>query len=242
MLGGLPVHITQRGNNRAACFFAEHDRKFYLHHLTRLLRQSQCALHAYCLMTNHVHLLVTPVGIDSCATLMKRLGQLHSQYVNRTYGRTGSLWEGRFRSCIVQSENYLLSCYRYIELNPVRAGLTAHPREYPWSSYRINAEGDVAPMVTPNEEFLRLGRDDAERRRTYRALFEAQDQERTFDAIRQATRGNYVLGDKSFRAAMGAKLGRRVERGSAGRPVQKSGDESQVPDLFNAAAKNVVCP
>jgi putative transposase len=132
MLAGVPVHLVQRGNNRSPCFVADEDRSFYLFHLGRGLGRYGCELHAYCLMTNHVHLLVTPRSAESCALLMKHLGQLHSQYFNKLYKRTGSLWEGRFRSCLVQSER---TCYRYIELNPVRAGLAAGPREYCWSSY-----------------------------------------------------------------------------------------------------------
>lgn len=131
MLDGVPVHITHRGNNRQACFHADNDRSFYLHHLRRLARKTANALHAYCLMGNHVHLLLT--------------------------GRSGSLWEGRFRSCLVQAEDYLLACYRYVEANPVRAGLCAAPRDYEWSSYRSNADGVPDPVITPHEEFDRLG-------------------------------------------------------------------------------------
>src|SRR4051812_25360497 len=121
MLPDVPVHVIQRGNNRAACFASDEDRSFYLFHLERSLGRFDCILHAYCLMTNHVHLLMTAREQHSCASLMKHIGQLQSQYANRTYNRTGSLWESRFRSCLVQSEDYLLTCYRYIELNPVRA-------------------------------------------------------------------------------------------------------------------------
>jgi putative transposase len=112
MLAGIPVHITHRGNNRQRCFYAESDYAFYLFHLRRLLPHSQCRLHTYCLMSNHVHLLLTPQKVDSCARLMKYLAQLHTQYMNRNYQRSGTLWEGRFNSSLVQSENYLLSCRR----------------------------------------------------------------------------------------------------------------------------------
>jgi putative transposase len=132
----MPLHIIQRGNNRAACFVGDGDRSFYLFHLGRGLNRFDCALHAYCLMTNHVHLLLTP-------STQKHVGQLYSQYVNRTYDRTGGLWEGRFRSCLVQSEAYLLTCYRYIELNPVRAGLVQHPKEYEWSSLVMTGVDDA---------------------------------------------------------------------------------------------------
>jgi putative transposase len=135
-LPGVPVHLIQRGNNRSACFYADEDYRFYLDHLTEQATKHRCAIHAWCLMTNHVHLLVTPRHADSLSRLMKALGQRYVQYINRTYRRSGTLWEGRFRSCLLQEEAYVLACYRYIELNPVRACLVAHPAEYRWSSYR----------------------------------------------------------------------------------------------------------
>src|ERR1700757_3980819 len=138
ILSEVPVHIIQRGRDGGACFFGDRDYVRYLDELRELAPQLGCAVHAYCLMTNHVHLLLTPQTTDSCALLMKRLGQRYVQYVNGNYGRSGTLWEGRFRSAVVQSERYLLACSRYIELNPVRAAMVGHPRQYRWSSYRIN--------------------------------------------------------------------------------------------------------
>ena len=199
MLAGIPLHIVQRGNNRAACFFSDEDRAFYLFHLDRLLRPSGCVLHAYCLMTNHVHLLLTATDAESCARLMKRIGQLQTQYVNRTCNRSGSLWEGRFRSCLVQSEDYVLACYRYIELNPVRAGLCLHPHEYAWSSFGSNGAGRYDSRITPHEEYLRLGPSKAERTRVYLELFGAALSAERLDEIREATNGNIVLGREPFR-------------------------------------------
>src|SRR5688572_5268224 len=167
MLAGIPVHITHRGNNRQRCFYEDADRAFYLFHLRRLLPHAQCKLHAYCLMTNHVHVLLTPTALDSCARLMKGLAQLHTQYVNRTYGRSGSLWEGRFHSCLVQSEGYLLNCYRYVELNPVDAGVCAHPAKYEWSSYQANGQGVFDAAITPHDEYVRLGGTAHSRRAAY---------------------------------------------------------------------------
>ena len=212
MLSGIPVHVIQRGNNRQACFYEENDRSFYLFHLGRLLTKAGCALHAHCLMTNHVHLLLTPNAPDSCGALMKGIGQLHTQYMNRRYGRTGSLWEGRFRSCLVQAEDYLLACYRYIEMNPVRANLVSHPMEYPWSSYLTNAEGKDSALVTPHEEYARLGRN------RYKELVAEVLDSRLIDAIRAATNGNFALGDASFRQRVSIASGRRASRGSPGRP------------------------
>jgi putative transposase len=134
----VPVHIIQRGNNRGVCFFADADYEIYLTQLQVLASQFDCAVHAYCLMTNHVHLLLTPRQADGSALLMKHRGQRYVQHVNRSYQRRGTLWEGRFRSCLVDSEHYLLACYRTIELNPHRAGMVNHPRLYRWLSYRIN--------------------------------------------------------------------------------------------------------
>jgi REP-associated tyrosine transposase len=190
----MPLHVIHRGNNRSACFVGDADRSFYLFHLNRGLSRFDCALHAYCLMTNHVHLLLTPSTEQGCGQLMKHVGQLYAQYVNRTYSRTGSVWEGRFRSCLVQSENYLLTCYRYIELNPVRAGLVEHPRDYEWSSYRANTES--APrriIVTPHDEFLRLGATDVERRRTYAELVMTGINDVQLSQIRLATNGGHAL-------------------------------------------------
>jgi putative transposase len=212
---GLPLHVVQRGNNKAACFFDDDDRRFYLHHLSRLSSQSGCAVHAYCLMTNHVHLLLTPETTASCARLMRRLDLLYSQYANRKYRRSGSLWEGRFRSCVVESETYLLQCYRYIESNPVRAGMALQPAEHRWSSYACNALGADIPLITPHEEYLRLGADAVERQSAYRTFFDAALDLRR---IRDATNGNFPLGADAFVKRLGHMLGTRVTRARAGRP------------------------
>jgi putative transposase len=220
MLPGVPVHIVHRGNNKQPCFREEQDKTFYLVHLARLLRQTGCALHAYCLMTNHVHFLVSSKASGSCSRLMKGIAQLHTQYINRTYGRSGTLWEGRFRSCLVQTEEYVLACYRYIEANPVRAGLCHHPGDYPWSSYGHNADGANDPLVTPHDEYMRLACDADSRRSNYRELFESLLPAGKLDEIRKATNGNFVLGDASFRAELEARTGRRVAPGSPGRPAR----------------------
>ena len=234
MLPGVPVHITHRGNNRQACFHADNDRAFYVHHLRRLIRETSNALHAYCLMDNHVHLLLTSSTATACARLMQRLAQLHTQYMNKRYERTGSLWEGRFRSCLVQAEDYLLACYRYIEANPVRAGLCAAPRDYEWSSHRTNAAGLPDPTITPHEEFRRLGRE------AYAGLFGSDPRYWRTEEIRNATNGNYVLGNESFKRDIAMRLGVRVDRGKPGRlPVNAPGRRQL--DLVLEEG-NVVCP
>jgi len=202
-LPGIPWHIIQRGNNRSVCFNAEEDYYFYIYHLAELAAPFGCAIHAYVLMTNHVHLLLTPEKANSVALLMKNLGQRYVQYVNRVYRRSGTLWEGRFRSCLTQTDDYVLACYRYIELNPVRAAMVRHPRDYP-----------------PHEQYLRLGRSDSARRESYRALFKAHLDAPIVDQIRQATNGNHALGNARFQAEIEAALGRRAKRGAPGRPRQ----------------------
>ena len=186
-------------------------------------------------MTNHVHLLLTSASADGCARLMQRIAQLHTQYVNRTYRRSGTLWEGRFRSCLVQSEEYLLACYRYVESNAVRAGLCAHPREFEWSSYRANADGIADASLTPHEEYLRLGVTGKSRRRAYEDLFRGDPRYWPTDEIRAATNGNFALGNESFKRKLAALLGRRVERGKAGRPVQREPETGQMSLLASPA-------
>lgn len=224
MVAGAAVHLLQRGNNRAACFFTPEDRQFYLFHLARFLPRARCFLHAFCLMTNHVHLLVTAHALDSCAILMKSIGQLYAQYVNKNYKRTGNLWEGRFKSCLVQSESYLLVCHRYIELNPVRAGLAQSAALYPWSSFQANACGASCDYLTPHDEYMRLGAESRERQATYRDLFGTVAAPE-FDEIRRATNAGYVFGDKRFKSVMARAVGRRVEHGIPGRPARQ-GDTS----------------
>lgn len=146
---GIPWHIIQRGNNRSPCFYADEDYRRYLDTLAEQAVKYDCAIHAYVLMTNHVHLLLTPQQEDSAALLMKHLGQRYVQYINRTYRRSGTLWEGRFKSCLAQEERYVLTCYRYIELNPVRANMVARPEDYRWSSYHTNGIGQPDPLITP---------------------------------------------------------------------------------------------
>lgn len=242
MVAGVAVHIVQRGNNRQACFYGDQDRSSYLFHLDRLLGRTGCDLHAYCLMTNHVHLLVTPRLANSCARLMKHLGQLHTQYVNRHYGRSGTLWEGRFRSCLVESEHYLLACYRYIESNPVRAGICAHPRDYPWSSYRANAEGEDDALVTEHEEYLRLGLTDAARWRAYADLWGPGLESGQVEEIRMATNGNFALGSKLFKRKLASVMGRRVERGKPGRPSQPAQLHESQMELLSEPKKTWSVP
>ena len=217
-LAGIPWHIIQRGNNRSACFYARDDYHRYLGTLHQQAIKHGCRIHAYCLMTNHVHLLVTPERVDSASLMMKHLGQRYVQYINRTYHRSGTLWEGRFRSCLAQDETYVLACYRYIELNPVRACMVDHPADYPWSSYRFNGQGMADELLTPHPEYVALGASSEAGCRNYRALFRTHMEPGLIDEIRQATNGNFVLGNERFSREIAEMLQRRVTPNRAGRP------------------------
>ncbi|MFV0436462.1 MAG: transposase [Desulfopila sp.] len=218
ILPGIPLHIIQRGNNRQACFFTDEDYRLYLAWLGEYSCNTNCEIHAYVLMNNHVHLLLTPKYKESAGDLMKRLGQRYVQYINRTYGRSGTLWEGRFRSCVIEEDVYLLTCQRYIELNPVRAGIVNHPGEYTWSSYQINGEGKPSLLISHHPLYHDLGHDESERTAAYRALFRQELESREIADIRRATNGNFALGSNSFQEKMANMLGRRVAPGKAGRP------------------------
>ena len=218
IVAGVPVHLIQRGNNRQACFYAAEDYQFYLAWLKEYALATGCAVHAYVLMTNHAHLLLTPEKDSSPGALMKGLGQRYVQYINRTYRRSGTLWENRFRSCIAQQQNYLLLCQRYIELNPVRAGIVDHPGKYRWSSYRANAQGEKEELLSPNDSYLGLGKTVEERQKTYRELFLHEFDPGVIDEIRHATNGNYALGSERFKEEISWALRRRVTPGKPGRP------------------------
>ena len=193
---GVALHVRQRGHNGGACFFNDGDYALYLGLLAHFARQHACAVHAYCLMTNHVHLLLTPQAADSCALMMKRLALCYTQHVNKSLERTGTLWEGRFRSCLVTSERYALACYRYVELNPVSAGMVGHPRDYSWSSYRTNAEGRTDPLIEPHPAYPGA--------KSYRGLFDDELDKALVDDLRKATNGGYAAG--SIRRSPGRQM------------------------------------
>ena len=216
ILPGIAVHLIQRGVNRVACFRAEADYLVYLSHLRRLSAKHDCTVHAYCLMTNHVHLLLTPGTADSCTRLMRDLGRYYVPYFNRRHDRTGTLWEGRFRSCITESAHYVLACYRYIELNPVRAQMVDHPHDYPWSSYAVNSGALSDPFVSQHPEFAALATRADRRHAAYKALFEERMEEVVLQAIREATNSGYPLASEEFKNRVIAPLGWKTGPGKPG--------------------------
>jgi putative transposase len=215
VIPGYPQHVIQRGNDRQDIFRAEGDYQFYLEKLSEAAKKHQCDIHAYVLMTNHVHLLVTPHTENGIGKMMQMLGRYYVQYFNYSYKRTGTLWEGRYKATLIDSEQYLLTCMRYIELNPVRAqNMANHPAEYPWSSYQCNALGKENNLVTPHPEYKRLGSTEDERQSVYRQLFRARIPEMTLDTIREATNKAWVIGSNRFKVKVASKVDR---------PVQSSG-------------------
>ena len=213
-----PHHVIQRGNNRSAIFAANADYVFFSNWLAAACELHGCSIHAYVLMTNHVHLLITPHNEHSIAIVMQTIGRRYVRYFNITYRRTGSLWEGRYRATLIDSDRYLLTCYRYIELNPVRSGNVAVPGEYRWSSFRANALGERDPLVTPHERYSALGTDLASRCAAYRSLFLASLADSILSEIRESTRRGWPLGDQEFRTAVSKLVNRRAYPGPKGRP------------------------
>lgn len=229
-LNEVPLHIVQRGHNREPCFFADEDYFTYLHWLNEALREANCRLHAYALMINHVHLLLTPQNAKDVPKLLISLGRRYVQYINKTYRRTGTLWDSRYKSSLIQAETYLLTCHRYIELNPVRATMVDDPAHYRWTSYRANALGERQPILTPHALYLSLGSRAAERQAAYRALFRAHVDQAALDDIRLAINQSQPLGDSRFHDAIARMLGERRQPRPRGRPRAPASEESVTSD------------
>ncbi len=215
---GIPQHVIQRGNNRSICFASEQDFSAYANWLKDYAQEFDVAIHAWVFMTNHVHLLVTPTKADGVSAMMQALGRRYVRYFNHTYRRSGTLWEGRFKSSLVQTEVYLLQCYRYIELNPVRANMVEDPSDYPWSSYRHNAFGIESALCTPHAAYLRLGKQGEKRLSAYRSLFKAHIDGELWEQIRRTVNQGLALGDDRFKDEVEKIYGQRVRPAKMGRP------------------------
>ena len=225
---GEVLHVIQRGNNREPIFAGEEDYRFFLDCLVQASGLHGVLIHAYVLMTNHLHLLVTPQRKESLPKVLQSVGRRYVQYFNYAYQRSGTLWEGRYRATVVDSEQYLLTCMRYIELNPVRAGMVGHPGEYRWTSFHANAQGAPDILITRHELYERLGQSGPERQRAYRQLFRAQLSGVDMEAIREATNKNWALGSERFKRRVEALSGRRSGLMRKGRPAKIGRTESRV--------------
>jgi len=217
----VPQHVVQRGNDRMPCFRDDDDRELYLRLLAHMSARYGCAVHAYVLMTNHVHLLVSHQELGAISRMMQGIGRVYVAEHNRRHARTGTLWEGRFRSSLVDSERYVLACYRYIELNPVRAGLAAHPAHFAWSSYAVNALGLTSGFLRAHDAYLALGSSVVARTAAYRQLFSAGTGDDDDAAIRAHLRAQRALGSEGFQAVIERTLGRCAVVRPAHRPARK---------------------
>lgn len=227
---GVPQHVMQRGINCEACFFTEQDYQHYLRELRDASLRTGCHIHAYTLMTNHVHLLVTPCVKHGVSHLMQSVGRRYTRYIHTTYGRTDSFWERRYRASLVESARYLLACYRYIELDPVRAGIVRQPEEYPWSSYSSNAGIDIETWLTPHSEYRALGRDRAEREQVYRALFVDTLEAPMFMKVREALRQEQILGSARFKDIIESVSEKPVRSAKGGQlKVEEKSEEYCLP-------------
>ncbi len=213
----VPAHIVQRGNNRQPVFLDTEDFEVYLHWLNESVDAHGCALHAFVLMTNHVHLLLTPNTELAISQTIQQLGRKYVTYFNRRYSRSGTLWEGRHKGSIIQSASYALNCYRYIELNPVRAGMVDSPGDYAWSSYHANALGKQ-PSLSPLPEYQSLGVSDIQRRQAYRDFVKAPLSTEETERIRRCVQTGTALGDTTFKKLVARTLDINVGYDKPGRP------------------------
>ncbi|TQF66841.1 transposase [Pseudoalteromonas luteoviolacea] len=221
-LPNIPQHVVQRGNNRQITFIESTDYAVYLDKLKQYSREYGVKVHAYVLMTNHVHLLLTPTSTCGVSKLMQSLGRYYVRYFNDTYQRTGTLWEGRYKSTLVDTERYFLLVSRYIELNPVRANMVSHPAEYTWSSYQHNGLGKQVELITEHELYKALGLTPQNRQRGYRALFETAIPTKIITEIQSATNKMWVLGSDKFKLQVEAMAGRRAA------PMPRGGDRKSL--------------
>ncbi len=215
---GIPQHIVQRGNNRQTCFRNDADYRLYLDLLAAACGRHSCDVHAYVLMTNHVHILLTPNQPTGASLVFRDLGRDYVRKYNKRHERTGTLWDGRFKSSLVDSDRYLLACHRYIELNPVRAHLVDSPADYPWSSFRTNALGERSNLVVAHSLWRSLGLDDPARRRAYLSLFEQTLDSETLRVIRDGLNRGIPTGPNTFRQKLEQSVSKRIGNKKRGRP------------------------
>jgi len=221
-LPGVPQHVVQRGNNRLPCFLDDEDRQRYLQLLLQAALATQCQLHAYVLMDNHVHLLTTPANMGAVSRMMQMLGRSYVARFNARHGRTGTLWEGRYKSCLVDSVGYVLTCHRYIELNPVRARMVESPDQFPWSSYAFNALGQPNVLLTPHSCYQDLGSTNKQRAETYRLIISEALPQSTIDEIRLYLQQQRALGRDAFRVMVEAKTKYFAGVRAAHRPCKRT--------------------
>lgn len=219
-IANFPYHIIQRGNNKNPIFFNDKDYLFFLKVLKEAKTKHPCYLYAYCLMPNHFHFILEPKEKENISFLMKLLGAKFVRYINRTYRRSGTLWEGRFRCSLIDKEAYFLSCLRYIETNPLRAGLAKSPDLYRWSSYHFRAFGEKSSLLDLDAWYDSLSIDPLERQLTYRQFINSSASETEYSLIREMTNKNAIIGDQSFIHKLENILNITINFRSPGRPIK----------------------
>ncbi len=227
IIPGVPIHIVQRGHSKEPVFFEDNDYQAYLGWLDEAATRYACEIHAYCLMSNHIHLLITPSDKTGITRMMQYIGRYYVPYINQTYGTSGSLWEGRYKSNLINSEQYLLTCMRYIELNPVRAKMVRTPAQYRWSSYRHNGQGKDDSLITPHALYSALGKSKLSRITAYKALFQSPIDKGILNVIRAAWQTGTPLGNDYFKERIEKKLKCKVGQARRGRPNKPSPVDSQ---------------
>ena len=217
-LPDMPAHIVQRGHSREPVFFEDNDYQAYLGWLDEAAKRYECAIHAYVLMTNHIHILATPKDKQGISRMMQYVGRRYVPYINHTYGTSGSIWEGRYKASLIHDEQYLLTCMRYIELNPVRANMTRAPGHYRWSSYRANAQNKDDKILSVHPLYVGLGKTTASRSEAYKSLFKAHIDEAELNEIRAAWQTGTPLGNDYFKEKIEKRLNSKVGQARRGRP------------------------
>jgi putative transposase len=220
-LPGYPHHVIQRGNNRQPIFAATADYRQLLELLYENAKRFDVAIHAYVLMGNHFHLLATPETDIGLPRMMQAVGRGYVRYFNDLQGRSGTLWEGRYRSTLIQADRYLLACMAYIDLNPVRAGLAVEPADYPWSSHGHYVGLHADRLVTPHPLFWTLGNTPFAREAAYAEMVRGGITEDLRAALTSSALNGWAMGDQQFVADLQKKTARRVEKMQAGRPFNK---------------------
>lgn len=218
VVAGYPHHIILRGNNRSAVFYDDKDRRFFLACLKEAKEKTNSKIYAYCLMTNHVHLLVEPSTKEGLAEMMQSLGRKYVQYINQTHKRTGTLWEGRFKSSVISKDEYFLACCRYIELNPLRAKIAQNPADYPWSSFKLKTEGKNNNILDEDAFYLDLGDTQKQRQLSYQSLFLDDISAEELNLIRNRTQKCGIIGNIEFVNKVSKLVGRDIFLRQRGRP------------------------
>ena len=222
VLANYPHHIIQRGHNKQVVFAATEDYEYYFNNLKEWKKKLGCRIYAYCLMTNHIHLIIDPGdNADNLALFMKRISGRQTRYINRIEGRRGTLWEGRYKSSAIDKDDYLLACCRYVELNPVRAGLVDDPEKYKWSSYRNKVGIEKLSWLDLDPCYMQLGNTMKEREKLYSQFVKEVISKEEIERIREAAQRGQLTGSNYFIEKVAEKIGRRIEFRKQGRPKEK---------------------